>query len=46
MTLFIAALLIYQFNMNPWLYVAAVAIWLLGFVLKASWFGNILGQKN
>ena len=27
MTLFIACLIIYQFDMNPWLYAAATAIW-------------------
>ena len=27
MTLFIASLIIYQFDMNPWLYVLAAVIW-------------------
>jgi hypothetical protein len=28
MTLFIACLLIYSLNMNPWLYPVAVVVWL------------------
>ena len=27
MTLFLACLIIYQFDMNPWLYAVAVALW-------------------
>lgn len=28
MTLFISCLLIYQFDMNPWLYAAAAVLWI------------------
>ena len=35
MTLFIACLMIYQFDMNPWLYAVAVVIWGIGVIIRS-----------
>ncbi len=36
MTLFIACLIIYQFDMNPWLYAAAIVLWIAGVSIRIA----------
>lgn len=44
MTLFVACLIIYQFDMNPWLYLAAAVLWLT--LVTAFWQGfNMFWDK-
>ena len=41
MTLFIASLIIYQFDMSPWLYLVAAVLWLVRTVVLAQALGDI-----